>query len=516
MRAALLSHRLERKRRTSKLAAAVALSGLLATSGARADDAPAPSPPAAPVAESRAKADGDAKPVTLDEVLTSVRLSFPLIVAALRDQAAAAGDLLSAEGAFDPTVKARGGVASGYYDYGRVEISVEQPTPFWGTSLIAGWRLGQGFSPSGGGGQFGGIPSYYGELATFDAGEIRAGVSVPLWRNGPIDRRRASIRRAEIGQRIASLSTEQQKIEAARAAAHRYWDWVAAGARVAIARDWYEIAKTRDAALGERAARGDIPAFEQLENRRTLVQREGAVVAATRSLEQAAIELSMYLRDARGEPALAASSRLPPAFPDAAEPFGMNVEASIERAHDARPEPARLSAQREQFDVDRRFAENQLAPGIDLSLVGVKDLGSATDGMIEKQGTPMLEVGLTIDIPIPNRAARGRVEAARAGAEKVEAQAKLVRDRIAADVRDAASALRAAKLRVEVAHREVALAEELEAGERRRFELGDSTLLIVNLREQATAEARIREVDAKSDVQRAMASYRAALGELGR
>jgi outer membrane protein TolC len=406
-------------------------------------------------------------------------------------------------------------VNSGYYDYGRVDIAVEQPTPFWGTSLIAGWRFGQGFSPSGSG-EYGGIPSYYGNLATFDAGEIRAGVSVPLWRNGPIDRRRASIRRAELGQRIASLSTEQQKIEAARAAAHRYWEWVAAGARVAIARDWYEIAKTRDAALGERAARGDIPAFEQLENRRTLIQREGAVVAATRSLEQAAIELSMYLRDARGEPVLASSSRLPPAFPDAAEPSGMNVEASIERAHGARPEPARLSAQREQFDVERRFAENQMVPGIDLSLVGAKDLGSATAGMTEKQGAPRLEVGLTIDIPIPNRAARGRVAAARAGAEKVDVQARLVRDRIAADVRDAASASRAARLRVDVAHREVADAEELEAGERRRFELGDSTLLIVNLREQATAEARIREVDAKSDFHRAMASYRAALGELGR
>jgi outer membrane protein TolC len=78
------------------------------------------------------------------------------------------------------------------------------------------------------------------------------------------------------------------------------------------------------------------------------------------------------------------------------------------------------------------------------------------------------------------------------------------------EVRDALSALEAARQRVEVARRELRLARELEQAEWSRFGLGESTLLFVNLREQTTAEASVREVDALSDYHKAVASLRAA------
>ena len=80
-------------------------------------------------------------------------------------------------------------------------------------------------------------------------------------------------------------------------------------------------------------------------------------------------------------------------------------------------------------------------------------------------------------------------------------------------MRDALSALRAARTRVQVARRELEVARRLEAAERSRFELGEGTLLLVNLREQASTEAALREVDALADFHRAMASYRAATGD---
>ena len=82
-----------------------------------------------------------------------------------------------------------------------------------------------------------------------------------------------------------------------------------------------------------------------------------------------------------------------------------------------------------------------------------------------------------------------------------------------ADVRDAQSAILRAAERVEAARREVRLAEELEEAERTRYAQGDSQLLIVNLREQQTAEAELRAIDARLDHQRAIADLRAARGE---
>jgi len=59
----------------------------------------------------------------------------------------------------------------------------------------------------------------------------------------------------------------------------------------------------------------------------------------------------------------------------------------------------------------------------------------------------------------------------------------------------------------------VELARELERGERKKFEAGDSTLFMVNLREQATADAAVRVVDGTADAYKAWLSYLAALGQ---
>ena len=51
----------------------------------------------------------------------------------------------------------------------------------------------------------------------------------------------------------------------------------------------------------------------------------------------------------------------------------------------------------------------------------------------------------------------------------------------------------------------------MEQAERRKFDLGDSNLLLVNLREQATADAAFLEVVAKQEYFRARADLRAAI-----
>ncbi|MEZ4410003.1 MAG: TolC family protein [Polyangiales bacterium] len=183
-------------------------------------------------------------------------------------------------------------------------------------------------------------------------------------------------------------------------------------------------------------------------------------------------------------------------------------------AVERRPEPRRLELQAAQLRVEREWARNQLAPAIDLTLAASQDLGAATPGLSAGQGRPAGEVWLTLEIPILNRVARGRVAAAEAGVARLSAQARFARDRVAAEVRDARSALTAARRRVEIARQEVDAAETLESGERARFDAGDSTLLIVNLREQAAAEARLREVDARLDQRRAAAAWTAVTAAL--
>ncbi|HEU4404564.1 MAG TPA: TolC family protein [Polyangiaceae bacterium] len=437
--------------------------------------------------------------LTLAEVLRSAEAAYPPLRAAELERDIARADLLSAEGGFDLSWRTRASTTPlGYYQYHRLDTVVEVPTQLWGSTFFAGYRIGRG-----------NIPSYYGELATLSQGEVRGGVNVPLWRNGPVDRRRANVWRAEAGRRVADLGVAQQRLEIARAAAVRYWDWVVAGRRLQIARDLLSLAVARDAGVGTRVARGDLPAFEHADNARAILQRRAQVVAAERGLEGAALELSLFLRGPDGAPRLPDPGRLPTSLPEPDPAAGPPTQEAVAAATRRRPELGRLEALRRQSEVELRWAKNQLMPGLDAQVVASRDFG---DGPASLRPT-VLEAAVLLDVPLQTRVARGRVDAAEAQIARVDAQSAFARDRISVEVRDALVAMRAARQRVEAARGEVELARQLEQSERARFDLGEGTLLVVNLREQATADAAQREAEALADYHRAVATYRAAAGD---
>ena len=451
----------------------------------------------------------------LAEVVASVERHYPLIEAAQQDQQAAQAELLSARGGFDPSLVARAeGSPLGYYQNGRFDLRFEQPTPLWGTNFFAGYRASVGK-----------FADYDGKLETNQYGELRAGMSLPLWRNGSIDRRRAAIKRAELGVSVSQTGVVAQRIDAIRLASLRYFEWVATGQRLALAKQLLELAQGRDQALAIRVERGDLPQIDRVDNQRALLQRQGLLVSAQRSLQQATIELSIYLRDAQGEPLLCDTSRLParlpaPSGPSLSATGAMAVEVAgsydlqalrrdVELALRARPELQRLQLQRQQLQVERDLAKNQMAPAIDVQAAVSQDFGPGS----ETREKTTVDAGVVIDIPLRNRVNRGRVSVAESGMQRISAQQRLQRDRIFAELADVRSALLAASARAQLAESEVQVARDVEAAEKTRYELGDSTLLLVNLREQATAEAALRQIDALLDYHRATATYRAVLAQ---
>gem|GEM_PF-1272888 len=84
---------------------------------------------------------------------------------------------------------------------------VDQPTPLWGAGLFAGYRYGQGD-----------FPTYDGERATNAGGELRAGASLPLLRNGAADRRRTQLGRAEAEAQGQQEAVQAQRLEVRRLA----------------------------------------------------------------------------------------------------------------------------------------------------------------------------------------------------------------------------------------------------------------------------------------------------------
>ena len=119
---------------------------------------------------------------------------------------------------------------------------------------------------------------------------------------------------------------------------------------------------------------------------------------------------------------------------------------------------------------------------------------------------------LEFSLPIQRRKARGRAAYARAELERLELELRFAEDVIRAEVADALSELIASHARAEQTERGMALTQQLADAERERFDLGQSTILVLNLREQAAAEAQATYVKALADYWKAVAEYRAVLG----
>jgi len=432
--------------------------------------------------------------LSLDEVLASVVDRHPMMVAAARKVDAAEGSAMAARGHFD--LKWRTGAylrPLGYYVNGRLDTQVAQATPFWGTRLIAGYSLGRGT-----------FPDYYGEKATLSAGEVRAGLVVPLWRDGPIDKGRAGIQRADIDRDISLLDRDKETIKLIKATTQHYWEWVAAGLRRSLAEEQLGLASARDLQVRSRAERGEIPPVEAIDNRRALLKRQTTAVKARQELEQAAISLRLFVRDAEGVPVDVSEAMLPDSLPLGDSSLTDEVEALVQAALERRPELRSILLKRSQAELDRRLAKNQRAPAIDVGAMVLRDFGRGPEYLAPTE----LQVSLVVEIPLQAREARGKMRKAEAEAAGLSARADLLRDTIAVEVERAMVAVIGAHERAEVAGEAVSVARELASAERRRFDLGATTLLFVNIREQQVADAALEEIEARL-------AYQKALAELG-
>ena len=440
------------------------------------------------------------EPLQLDSVIASVVASYPLLQSAMFGRNIAQGDLLAANGEFDLKLKADTlNMPVGFYENYRQSVSAEQPL-YGGGSVFGGHRIGTGD-----------FPVYYGERATNLGGEFKVGAVIPLAQNRAIDDRRAGVWRGDWEVQSVEPEIQAQYIEFIRAASITYWNWVAAGQNVRITEELLQNATERNEGLRRRVEEGDAPAIELTDNQRLIVSRRTKLIDARRKLQQSAYKLSLFLRDEFGQPRVIDELHLPREFPQADDPSRQDLDTDIQTAVANRPELRALAILREQLNIDYSVARNLCLPQIDAVVVGSQDVGNPYDPKKDDKSPLEFEVGLMASIPLQRRKAQGKSVAVEGKLAQVRIKSQFTREKIVAEVQSASAALNAAYQQLEQAHQALDLARKMEVAERRKFDLGDSNLLLVNLREQATADAAATEVDARLNFFDAQADYRAAL-----
>ncbi len=428
------------------------------------------------------------RPLHFDEVLQSVSAHDPRIRRAVAQLRKAEAKTTAARGAFDPRLEGDGKILTGaYYDLRRANVELRQPTTLWGSELFVGYRVGLGINER--------WPTYRDDQ-TLSGGEVRAGIEVPIWRGGLIDPERAERARAIQLEEAAGQALSAAKLNLELAAARSYWNWVGTGQNREVAKALLDLAEQRDAQLRRRLTAGSIASFDVLDNERILLERKAFLVAAERAFEKATFELSLFLRDPQGLPVVASAERVPERV-SVAPIDELSVERAIDEVLACHPELEKARAELEAAEVDQKLSRNEVAPELSAVFAYSRDLGDLTSTELDfTLPGNVFEAGVKLSMPLLLRKERGRAGAARAEVAEKEAQLRFVSDQLRARTLDAASAVEAAQRRAELTDEVVDTAAELAEGERRRFEVGSSNLIFVNLREQQAAMARMRYIEA--------------------
>ncbi|HEX8312585.1 MAG TPA: TolC family protein [Chthoniobacteraceae bacterium] len=202
--------------------------------------------------------------------------------------------------------------------------------------------------------------------------------------------------------------------------------------------------------------------------------------------------------------------------PPPAPPFAANVPEGIRDALELRPDYRQAILDLQRRNISLVFAKNQALPRLDLvgslDLLGIDNDFGTSVARIGKRDETAWSAGAIFSLPIPNRAARGDLNAARLSSAQALVTLQRLEQQIVVDVDNASGQIITGRQRIASTSEARLLAREsLEAGEERLRAGTGTTFEVLELQERlATSEAA--EVRARADYNKAVSEYHRQTG----
>lgn len=425
--------------------------------------------------------------LSLLNVLQSIDTHYPQVKIARIEVIKASGAFVNAKGQFDPSLEAstRSQPAGGYINnYGDTQLNI--PTLYNGVKLFAGYRNGEG-----------NWPIYYQNYLTNSGGEYRAGLSLPLLRDRLIDKERTGLLSSAQLMLMKEQDAEAIKIKIYQEAIKAYWQWVEAGLQLKTFKELLHLAKKRQHAIEQQARLGDLPKLAISENLQQIIQREQLLNQGQMIFEQAGVNLSLYFRDAKGHP------RVPEAR---ALPALTNTSYPIEASLTEHPGIKKLNHYATIMKLKLNQARNELLPQLDATAYTFKQNGTGGYPLLIPQAAM---ISVSFKFPLLQRQAKGNLIQAESELHQVRVEKRFLYEQLNNEFTNMLIGINRSRQQVSLLKKELTLAQKVQQGETKKFYQGDSTLFLVNQREQMTTQVKLNTLHAQVQLEelRAKARY---------
>jgi len=391
-------------------------------------------------------------------------------------------------------------------------------TPF-GTTYTLGWTNRRNDTD---------IPGFTIINPTYRSG-LNLGVTQPLLRNFGTTVNRRFIIQARIARDQSAWDFVRQLMNTAQSVEFAYWDLVYA----------LENLKARQEALARagdlnRITRikidvGALAPIDIVQTEVTIAQREQDIILAEGAIGDAQDRLKRLLNVQQ----LADWSRpITPTDRPSDEPIKVDVEAGIDMALRTRPEVKQAVVDIEYRKITLAYQRNQVLPRLDfIGNYGYSGVGANTaitnpdntvreldfvDALYQIRGRefPAWSVGLSLNIPLFNRAARNNAAIAKTDVELSRTNLAIVKQNLVVDVRAAARSVDTSVRSVAAARKARELAERNLDAERKKYENGMTTSFQVAQIQNDLTNARSFELQAIASYQKSIAAWHRQIGDL--
>lgn len=418
------------------------------------------------------------KTLSAEQVMQIVKQYHPVARQASILIEKAKADVTIARGSFDPLLynstaqKTFDGI--NYYQYNRPALTI--PTWF-GAEVYAGLEklTGSRTNPA----------ETIGETSYF-------GISVPLAKNLLMDKRRATLQTAKIFKGASEVERRNILNNLLLDAMKSYWYWMKHYQVYKILNDAVQVNEKRVQLVKTAFQLGDRPAIDTVEALTQLqafqVQRENAWL----EFQNAGLELSVFLWQQNDVPVVLPADIVPSDESLLVSVSGSSLPVLNELLYAAKnnhPELVLYDFKLDALSVEKKLKFQGLLPTINFRY---NQLGKGYD--IFKTATgPLFEnnfqYGLTVGIPLRLSEGRGEYRKAKLKITEMQLQQYLKQVQVENKVKSYFNELVALKKQVQMQESAYKNYFVLQRGEEIRFQAGESSLFLVNARENKTLEA---------------------------
>ncbi len=440
--------------------------------------------------------------LTQEELFAFIRKYHPIAKQAALLKERGSQEVLKSKGSFDPYVYSDldQKYFSGKQYYDLFDIGMKIPT-WYGPDIKLGYDRNAGLllNP---------------ENSTPGAGLLFAGVSAPLAQGLLIDRRRTAVLQAKLFAQ--SVETEQFRIlnnlffEAAQA----YWQWVAYGNQVEIYSDAVKLAETRyqmtkeSFRLGDRAAIDTTEAYLQVQDRLFNLSQIQLLY------QNAGLELSGFLWGENETP-LEITDKLFPIMLDSISAFSLvgleNIENSIGNLSQTHPDLRMYNFKLKDLSLEQRWKQEKMKPKLNFEY---NFLSYSNQNPLYRFPT-QYKWGFDFSMPILLREAKGDLALTKIKILETQYAVNQKTLEISNKIKAYYNEQETLKSQLSLYEGMLKNYQRLLTGEQTRFNLGESSLFLINARETSLISAQLKYIDIQSKLLKNKAAIQWAQGELG-